>query len=197
MPRRNIWDVLIRLAQLPWFMAGLILLLGVLISLKTGHLDRDRRLSDARSQVIQELATIRARLEGTINAVFSATSGLTGVIAYQGGISPDLFNALASQAITGYPSIRNIVAAPDNTITLLYPLEGNRQVLGLRYESIPEQFATVNQAMQTRLPVFSGPHDLVQGGKGLIARVPVFTRAGDPAGSEATLLGGGISGHLF
>ncbi len=184
MPRRNIGDVLIRLAQLPWFMAGLILLLGVLISLKTGHLDRDRQLSDARSQVIQELATIRARLEGTVNAVFSSTSGLTGVIAYQGGISPDLFNALARQAITGYPSIRNIVAAPDNTITLLYPLEGNRQVLGLRYESIPEQFATVNQAMQTRLPVFSGPHDLVQGGKGLIARVPVFTQAGEPEGSE-------------
>lgn len=189
MSRKTIGDAVIRLAQLPWLMAGLILLLGVLISFKTANLEQERRLSDLRSHVVQELATVRARLEGVINPVFSATSGLTEVIAYQGGIGPDLFNALARQAISGHPYIRNIVAAPDNIIALVYPLEGNSQVLGLRYESIPEQYATVQQAMASRRPVFSGPHDLVQGGKGLIARVPVFTHAGGQPGTDARYWG--------
>jgi PAS domain S-box-containing protein len=165
-------------------MAVLILLLGILVSINIERLDRERRLSDVRSQVIQELATIRARLEGVINTVFSATSGLTEVIAHQGGISPDLFDALARQAIKGYPALRNIAVAPDNTVTLVYPLEGNRQALGLRYETVPKQYATVQQAMQAQRPIFSGPHDLVQGGKALIARVPVFTSAEVPPGAE-------------
>ena len=177
MTRLRRWQYAVRLARIPWLLASLILAAGVLISLNMGRLDRERRLSDIRSQVILELATIRARLEGAINTVFSATSGLTEVIAYQGGISPELFNALARQAIASSPSIRNIAAAPDNTITLIYPLEGNRQALGLRYAAVPEQEAAVLQAMRAGRPIFSGPHDLVQGGKGLIARVPVFIAA--------------------
>lgn len=172
-----------RSLQSPWIVACCVLLLGIAASYKAGQLDTERRLSDARSQVIQELATLRARMEGVINTVFSATSGLTDVIAYQGHISEELFTALAKQAIKGQPQIRNIVAAPDNVITLLYPLEGNRQVLGLRYSTIPEQYAAVQKAMQSGTSVFSGPHDLVQGGRGLIARVPVFTGWGQPDGA--------------
>lgn len=183
------WRGVVRLTQIPWLMAGLILVLGVVLSAKIGRLDRERRLSDARSQVIQELATIRARLEGVINTVFSATSGLTEVIAYQGGISPDLFNALAAQAIVTHPAIRHIGVAPDDIVTLVYPLEGNRQTIGLHHETIPEQYANIQQARHTRQPVFSGPHDLVQGGQGLIARVPVFTSAPGPKGEQSRYWG--------
>jgi PAS domain S-box-containing protein len=164
-------------------MAGLTLLLGILVSLQFGILDTERQQSIARSQVTQDLAAIRARLEGIINTVFSATLGLSEVIAHQGGIAPDLFEALARQVIKGHPQIRNIVAAPDNVITLLYPLDGNRQALGLDYSTIPEQYAAVQKAMQTGSPVFSGPHNLVQGGRGIIAREPVFTSQGVPRGT--------------
>lgn len=167
----------------PWGTALLVLALGLLISMQLGRLDADRRLSDARSQVIQDLAIIRARLESGINAVFSATSGLSEVIAHQGGIGEDLFNALAHQAIKDSPQIRNIAIAPDNVITMVSPLEGNRQAIGLDYKTLPEQYASVRKAMQTGNPVFSGPYKLVQGGRGLIARVPVFTSAGVQPGA--------------
>jgi len=170
-------------------MAGLTLLLGLLLSLQFAILDTERRQILARSQVTQDLATIRARLEGIVNTVFSATSGLSEVIAHQGGIAPDLFEALARQAIKGHPQIRNIAAAPDNLVTLLYPLEGNRQVLGFDYSTLPEQYAVVQRAMETGKPVFSGPHNLVQGGRGIIARVPVFTRVGASPGAESRYWG--------
>lgn len=166
-----------------WSMASLTLLLGLLLSFHLSRLDRERRLSDVRSQVTHDLATLRARLEGVVNTVFSTTSGLTEVIAHQGGITPELFAALARHAIKGYPQIRNITVAPDNIVTLLYPLDGNSQVLGLHYATLPEQYIPIQKAMQTGRPVFSGPHNLVQGGRGFIARVPVFSSVGVSPGS--------------
>lgn len=167
-----------------WGMAGLTLVLGLLLGFQFASLDMERRQSDIRSQAIHDLATVRARLEGGVNTVFSATSVLKEVIAHQGEISQELFTALSRQAIEGLPHIRNIAAAPDNIITLLYPLENNRQVLGLHYATRPDQYAVIQKAQQLRQPLFSGPHNLVQGGRGLIARVPVFTGADRPQEAE-------------
>lgn len=162
--------------QSPWAVAVITLLLGLLISTKIALIDAEQRLSDDRSRAISELATIRARLEAVVNSVFSATSGLVNVINHQGKISPELFNSLAAQAIQAHPHIRNIAIAPDNTITMVYPLAGNERVLGLRYETSPEQYRTVQQAMRTGRPVLGGPFRLIQGGEGFILRAPVFTR---------------------
>jgi PAS domain S-box-containing protein len=183
-PRNTLNNILSRFTQPPWTLACLTLLFGLLISWQIGQLEAERRLAEMRSQAVQDLATIRARLEGVVTTVFSATSGLAEVIAHQGGISPDLFEALARQAIKGSPQIRNIGIAPDNVMARIYPLEENRQAIGFRYASIPEQYEAVRKAMVTRLPVLAGPHRLVQGGEGLIARVPVFTSAGLPSGAE-------------
>lgn len=160
--------------QSPWVIAILTLLLGLLVSVKMAQIDTEQRLSDDRSQATSELATIRASLEAVVNSVFSATSGLVSVISYQGEISPDLFNSLAAQTIKNHPHIRNIAIAPDNTVAMIYPLTGNERVLGLRYETISEQYQTVQQAMQTGRPVLAGPLRLVQGGEAFILRSPVF-----------------------
>ncbi|NLX18299.1 MAG: PAS domain S-box protein, partial [Desulfobulbus sp.] len=158
-------------------------MLGLAGSYKAGQLDTDRCLSDAHSQAVRELATLQTRLEGVINTMFSTISGLSDVIAYQGGISDELFTALAKRVIKGNPQIRNVMAAPGDVITLLYPLQGNEKVFGLRYATIPEQYASIKKAKQSACSVLSGPHDLVQGGRGLIARVPVFTDRRRPQGA--------------
>jgi len=182
-PQKKRANFISRLTQIPWVMAGLSLTLGLAVSWRIGLLDIQRQTSENRSQAVNDLAAVRARLEGGVNTVFSATSGLAEVIAHQGGIQQDLFDALARQAIKGHPHIRNIGVAPDNTLAMIYPLEGNRQALGFHYASVPEQYAAVQQAMQTRQPVFSGPHQLVQGGRGLIGRVPIFSLSGVPSGA--------------
>lgn len=165
--------------QSPRIVAGIILLLGIMLSAKIALIDAEQRQVADRSRAVSELATVRARLEAVVNSVFSATSGLVNVINHQGGISPDLFNSLASQAIKAHPHIRNIAIAPGNTITMVYPLAGNEQALGLRYETIPEQYKTVQQAMRTGKPVLGGPFNLVQGGEGFILRAPVYSGRGD------------------
>ena len=164
-----------RLRLAPWSVACLTLMLALLLSYKVALIDASHRLSDAKRQAISDLATTRAKLESVVNSVFSSTSGLVNVIGYQGDISPDLFTALASQAIKTHPHIRNIAIAPDNKITMIYPASGNERIIGLRYETIPEQYQTVKQAMQTAAPILSGPLKLIQGGDGFILRSPIFT----------------------
>ncbi len=175
--------------QSPWIVAGITLLLGIMISAKVSLIDAEQRQFADRSRAVSELATVRARLEAVVNSVFSATSGLVNVINHQGGISPDLFSSLAAQAIKAHPHIRNIAIAPDNTITMVYPLAGNEQALGLRYETLPEQYKTVQQAMLTKNPVLGGPFRLVQGGEGFILRAPVYSQRGTSANNVARYWG--------
>ena len=164
-------------SRISWAMAGFILLIGGLISWQVALFDVQQEHLEQQGRAINELAPIRARLEGAVLNLFSATSGIAGVIAHKGEISQDLFNALSKQAVDHHPYIRNIGIAPNDTISQLYPLQNNLRAIGLRYADHPDQYIDVRQARLTRQPIFSGPHQLVQGGQGLIARVPVFIRA--------------------
>ena len=160
------------------------LLVGFGLSWQFGRLDAERDHSEARARVVSELATIRARLEGVFKASFSATEGLVYLISHQGSISQELFDALCRQIITEHPTIRNVALAPDNVVRMVYPLKGNEAVLGFRYVTVAEQWQTVEQARRLRKPLLAGPVDLVQGGRALIIRTPVFlTRERDSSGN--------------
>jgi len=161
-----------------WCMAGFILFIGTLISWQAGQLEGKEQRLELRGQALYELASLRARLEGVVLNLFSATSGIAGVIAHRGEIDPDLFEALGQQAIDAHPYIRNFGLSPNDVITQLYPLEGNRAAIGLRYADNPAQFRDVHRAQVSGRPIFSGPHKLVQGGQAVIARVPVFFKSG-------------------
>lgn len=158
----------------PLLLACTTFIICVAGSIKIASIEADSQLNIARSLATHDLATIRARLEGTVNSVFSATSGLVHVTAHQGEITQELFNSLAAEAIKIHPQIRNIAVAPNNTISMVYPLAGNEQVVGLNYHSLPDQYRTIEQAIKSGHPVLDGPRKLVQGGTGLILRSPVF-----------------------
>ncbi|MGD9946921.1 MAG: PAS domain S-box protein [Desulfobulbus sp.] len=167
-------------SRVPWAIAGFILFIGSLISWQVALIDAQQQHLEQQGQAINELAPMRARLEGAVLNLFSASSGIAGVIAHKGAIDQDLFNALSEQAIDNHPYIHNIGIAPNDTINQIYPLEENSQAIGLRYADNPDQYVDVRKAQLAKVPIFSGPHKLVQGGQGLIARVPVFTKAGTP-----------------
>ena len=56
----------------------------------------------------------------------------------------------------------------------MHPLAGNAPVQGLYYPDLPEQWPTVEALMTSRQPQLQGPLNLIQGGQGLIYRIPVF-----------------------
>ena len=113
------------LIQTPWCLTALTLLFGTLISWQVALLNSQQQRLEKQSQAVSELASVRARLEGVVFNVLSATASIAGVIAHGGDIAEDLFAALSKQAIDAHPYIRNIGIAPDDVIALIYPAEGN------------------------------------------------------------------------
>lgn len=141
---------------------------------------QNRIISEARmrSLVANELGPIRSRLESSINGNIQLVRGLIGTIATEPDMQQQRFAELARSIFAERSQLRNIAAAPDLVVSMVYPVEGNEKVIGLDYRENENQRATAMRVMQAGKLLLAGPVDLVQGGRGLIARFPVTTDAG-------------------
>ena len=136
--------------------------------------EEQRLLQERRSQVLQHLSYVRAKLEGMINSTLFLTRGIVAYVATHPEISEREFHGLAKELLLEDTHIRNIGLAKDNVITHMYPIEGNEAAIGLRYMDNPAQRDAVIRAIETKKTVVAGPVNLVQGGRGFISRTPVF-----------------------
>ncbi len=153
--------------------AALIQQAGSLVELRLEERWRAERLS--------ELAAVRARLEGELNGTFNLTAGLIAQVAMNHGIGRVEFERHARELMAERSLLRNITLAPDNVISLVYPLAGNEAALGLDLLNHPLQGPATRRMLANARPVLAGPVDLVQGGRALIYRVPIYlSRPGEP-----------------
>ncbi|MBK8084077.1 MAG: EAL domain-containing protein [Devosia sp.] len=127
-----------------------------------------------RADVLKELSLLRAKLEGNINGNIQLVRGIVATISTEPGMSQARFADLASKLFAEDSQLRNIAAAPDLVVRLMYPLRGNESALGLDYRTNAAQRGAALRAMQTGEMVLAGPVELVQGGTGFIGRFPVF-----------------------
>ncbi|WP_448547525.1 diguanylate cyclase domain-containing protein [Thalassotalea fusca] len=132
----------------------------------------------ARQQqiAIDKSKAIRAQIEGEFNAMFYLSAGLMAHVATHPQISNEEFSTIASEIIATGRNIRNIALARNNVITYIYPLKGNEAALGLDYTKNTTQWPAVEKAIELKRTIVAGPLDLVQGGRGIIIRTPIFTR---------------------
>ncbi len=137
---------------------------------------QDRALEHERTEVVEELSLLRARLEAEVNSTLFLTRGMISYVA----INPDMtwaeFEAMASELVKNDSHIRNIGIAPNNVVEFVHPLPGNERALGLDYRKNNDQWSAVKRAIDLDKTVVAGPLTLVQGGQGLIARTPIYKR---------------------
>lgn len=159
-----------------WMSVGLGLL-GLVVAalvLVAGELIEARLHERWRAQTLSELAGLRARLEGELNGVTNLTAGLVADVAVNGGMAPERFQLLARELMAARSLLRNITLAPDNVVSMVYPEAGNQSVIGLDLLRHPVQGAATRRMFETGHAVLAGPVELVQGGKALIHRVPIY-----------------------
>ncbi len=156
------------------FIAVAILLLGILL---TARFIQSEQQADAELQrffALQDLATMRARIEGHLNANLIAMRTLRAELTLDPEIDPDRFQRLVDELLTDELHTLHVALAPDLVIRYIHPLAGNEAALGLVYRDNPEQYESIQSALKAGDILISGPVDLVQGGRALIARVPVY-----------------------
>jgi diguanylate cyclase (GGDEF)-like protein len=159
--------------------ALLIIVCGIFIDRQNRQLYEER----SRAAVLSELSVVQAKLEGDINGNVQLVRGLASTIATEPNVTQERFSQLAESLLNSRSQIRDIAGAPGLVVSLLYPLRGNEKALGLDYRTSAAQRDTVLRARESGDVVLAGPVNLVQGGKGFIARFPVFAR--DPDGDRS------------
>ncbi|MBL4614208.1 MAG: PAS domain S-box protein [Magnetovibrio sp.] len=170
--------------------AGLISAVILLLAQQMMQDSLRRLQSEQRISVLNEMSSIRAKLEGAVNNSMGLLKGAASFISYKPNASQQEFASFARTLIAEHPQIRNVGAAPDFVIRLIYPLEGNEKAIGLDYRKMPAQFDAAERAMKTRKMALSGLVNLAQGGAGFIGRVPVFI------GEENSTFWGLVSGVI-
>lgn len=130
---------------------------------------------NAETHVQERLSIVQARLEGLLNETVQLTYGLVSVISSNPDLSQAEFERAARPLFHGRSLLRNIGAAPDMVIRYMYPVEGNEKAIGLNYLESDAQRKAAVRARDNEELVLAGPLDLVQGGRGLVARIPVFS----------------------
>ncbi|MFZ2973631.1 MAG: PAS domain-containing protein [Ferribacterium limneticum] len=137
-------------------------------------INREQFASAERAEALHGLTVVRDALESNLNGDIQLVKGMIGVIALEPRLNQERFETAARSLFSGRTQLRNIAAAPDMVIRVMYPLQGNERAVGLDFRTVPEQLVTAEQARESRQIVLAGPLNLVQGGVGLVARMPVY-----------------------
>lgn len=134
------------------------------------NFQRESLLGRAR----EELSIIRSELEAAIVSDIYVANSLSALVAANPSFEFSGWDLIASSVMRKSKHIRVIGLAPNDVVRHIYPLEGNEKALGLDYRTLPSQWRSVRKAQEVQEIFISGPVNLVQGNRGLIARVPIY-----------------------
>ncbi|SDU46725.1 diguanylate cyclase [Stappia sp. ES.058] len=156
-----------------------VAVLGLTLTRYVADLLQQRAGEQQKSETLARLSGVRARLEGEVSATIYITQGLVSYAAINQGVTQKEFDRFAREMATSDRAIIAVALAPDNVVRYIHPLAGNERVIGLDYAKNEAQWPVVKRVMEERRTVVAGPVDLVQGGRGLIARSPILLPGAD------------------
>ncbi|MCZ4254901.1 ATP-binding protein [Sulfitobacter sp. G21635-S1] len=151
---------------------------GIIVAFgkKIENLSYQTYLQSLRLNATIELSTIREQFESEMVDRVLRITQLASALSENPDMNQTEYNIKAVDFLLQSNDVINIAAAPDLVVSMVFPKTGNEAVLGLDYRANPAQYPKVAEAMRTGRGQIDGPVDLVQGGRGLILRQPVFTK---------------------
>lgn len=138
--------------------------------------DWQMRSSDERDQrqhVMEDLVRIRTQLESDIHGNVKLVQGYVAALETEPGMDQKRYSELGDRILKNETTIRNVAAAPDFVVSLVYPIKDNEKVVGLDYTKNEAQRAAAMKVRESRQLTLTGPVKLIQGGEAVIARFPV------------------------
>jgi len=176
---------------LPWqWLAPLFCLLcaGIVMEYQSRQLVEQRQ-NQALQQLIGLSGQLRSFVESELNTSLYMSLGMASHLrASDGKLSEKEMLFLLQNLLEQGKHIRNIGLAPDNVLTLIYPVQGNERALGLDYKNLSQQWPEIKQLIEEKEPKLVGPVALIQGGEGYVYRLPLFLNDGSYWGIISTVL---------
>lgn len=156
-----------RITALATFLLTYALVSGLAFYLHQEQVET-RRLQ-ARLQAQNYAQRIQDRLQSAMTASYVLSS-----VVRQARGKVERFDDLAVEIMTNFPMVSAVQLAPGGVIQQIHPLDGNEAALGHDLLKDRERNREAHVAIATRQLTLAGPFDLLQGGVGAVARMPVF-----------------------
>ena len=133
--------------------------------------------AERKARTLTFASELRALGDRELNSVLYLTSGLSAYfLVRHEDVAEQEVNAILEAVFRQGQNLRVLSLALGYRAAFIFPLQGNEAILGQDYRQIPAQWPQVKAAIERRSGVLTGPVNLVQGGKGLIFRMPIFVR---------------------
>jgi diguanylate cyclase (GGDEF)-like protein len=156
--------------------AAIAAIVAIALGLFVDYQSRQLAIEKSRAEILSQITLIRTKLEANINSDIALVRGLVNIVSSEPQITQARFGELASSLIEERAQIRAIAGAPNLVVSLMYPLGVDGSAFALDERQGDRQRDLDMQARDRLGVVIAGPMDLAQGGKGFIARFPVFTK---------------------
>jgi len=157
-----------------WLAVLSVILLVFFMGYLTDRVVSEIEQQNIRASVIDNLGTIRAKLEGTVSNNLMIVRGLVAEVIDEPYLAQDQFSKFVHNLMRVDSQLRNIGAAPGLVVSMMYPLAGNEAAIGIDYRTHPQQREAAMRAVNSGQMVIAGPVNLAQGGRGFVARLPVY-----------------------
>lgn len=149
----------------------LIVTLGELLLSSYLH-DRDAK---HHLDTVNRASLLRAKVETELNSILYLSSGIGSYLLVRNDmVERREINDILAVLHRSSRHVRNFGIAVGYRLTYVYPLCGNEQAIGLYYPDQADQWAGISKVIETGKPALAGPLNLVQGGRGIVFRVPLL-----------------------
>ncbi|MCW2118889.1 PAS domain S-box protein [Flavobacterium sp. 7A] len=127
---------------------------------------------EKKDEMNNDLKVIQQDIEKTLKNSYITALTLALTINDQG--FPINFNAISKKLVESNPNISCVQLVPNGVITYVYPYTPNKAAIGFDILNSKMHQKEALKSIETQKMYFAGPFDLLQGGKGIVGRLPVY-----------------------
>jgi diguanylate cyclase (GGDEF)-like protein len=118
---------------------------------------------------------LRTEVDRELNSLLFISNGIASYITvYKDELEPTKLQAILEDLWHRAKHVRNLGVAVGYKLTYVYPARNNSKIIGVDFRNLPDQWPKVKQAVDSKKGVLDGPIQLIQGGRGIVYRYPIF-----------------------
>ncbi|ACE85781.1 bifunctional diguanylate cyclase/phosphodiesterase [Cellvibrio japonicus] len=161
------------LLRRPRALAFLVLLISLSLSaLVIWKLEENQRLA-SRADIANIVQNHSFLIRDSLDQALALNYSLAAIIRLNQG-DTHYFEDFAREILPYYSSVSHLTLSPQGVITKVYPLLGNEASIGFNQLEDLVQNREALRARDSGKLTLAGPIELVQGGLGVVGRLPVF-----------------------
>ncbi len=133
------------------------------------------RLSKRHIETLSYATTLRVRMERELNALLYLNSGLAAyLVVRNSSMQASEIQDILAVLHRSNRHVRSFGLAVGYRILYVHPIQGNERAIGAYYPDIPTQWPVIEKITRSGLAALAGPVELIQGGRGLVYRMPLM-----------------------